>query len=329
MSGGLRSGSLLQAGMIYTVISERVEFAPELLRAASLTTMSADMQPYLQLPDTITERTRQLARDVTKDAKTDYDKILAVRDYLLTYPYDFYPPPQAPDTDAVDQFLFVDKRGVCEHYTSAMVVMLRTLGIPARFVVGYGSGDYNAFTGYYEVRASDAHAWVEVYFGEAYGWIPFDPTPGWEGDPQTGVVKRWALSNLFEGFNLPSFSPMAVMREGFRVMFSLLPFILWGMVLAGLVWIGRWLWKRVKFQSKPRVPRYHTDAVRRRIFAEYRRALRRYKLPRDPAQTVQEHARQHPELGELAQMVDEAAYRPAPPTVGLLQRVKAWRKKKR
>src|SRR5207248_981026 len=99
--------------------------------------------------------------------------------------------------------LFVDKRGVCEHYVSALVVMLRSLGIPARLVAGYGSGTYNAVTGYYEVRANNAHAWAEVYF-PGYGWLSFDPTPGWTGNPDTGPVQRWVFSSLFAGLNLPS-----------------------------------------------------------------------------------------------------------------------------
>ena len=77
--------------------------------------------------------------------------------------------------DAVDQFLFVSRKGFCEQIGSSLVVMLRALGIPARLAVGYAPGERNPFTGLYEVRASDAHAWAEVWF-PGVGWQSFDPT---------------------------------------------------------------------------------------------------------------------------------------------------------
>ena len=93
-----------------------------------------------------------------------------------TYPYDLSIPPQREEMDAVEYFLFEQKRGYCEQFSSSLAVMARSLGIPARVATGYAPGEYNPFTGYYDVRASDAHAWVEVYF-PGYGWSTFDPTP--------------------------------------------------------------------------------------------------------------------------------------------------------
>ena len=83
----------------------------------------------------------------------------------------------ATGADAVDQYLFVDHKGFCEQIGTALVVMLRELGVPARLAVGYTPGERNPFTGLYEVKASDAHAWPELYF-EGYGWLRFEPTPG-------------------------------------------------------------------------------------------------------------------------------------------------------
>ncbi|MEL6151348.1 MAG: transglutaminaseTgpA domain-containing protein, partial [Chloroflexota bacterium] len=139
---GIRVGNSLTAGTTYSVISNRVDFEPDVLRGATGEIPEDIAEMYLQLPDTVTDRTRELARTLTADQPTDYDKVVTIRDHLLTYEYDFFPPPQPPNSDAVDLFLFEDQRGVCEHYVSSMVVMLRTLGIPARFVVGYGSGDH-------------------------------------------------------------------------------------------------------------------------------------------------------------------------------------------
>src|SRR5690606_6807595 len=104
----------------------------------------------------------------------------------------------------------------------AMVVMLREIGIPARFVVGYGSGTYNPFTGYYEVRANNAHSWVEVYFAD-FGWIPFEPTPGWEGNLETGTVQRWVFSDLLAGADLPQI-PLGKIAETGATAFQALAF---------------------------------------------------------------------------------------------------------
>jgi hypothetical protein len=82
----------------------------------------------------------------------------------------------AVSASPVEDFLFTRKTGYCEHYATAMVVMLRTLGIPARLVTGFLPGLWNDFGNYYSVRQQDAHAWVEVYFPRS-GWVTFDPTP--------------------------------------------------------------------------------------------------------------------------------------------------------
>lgn len=341
---GFRTGESLKPGLIYSVVSERVEIDPDRLRAVSqdarepqsftesaLTMTDVDGYPldvtelYLQMPDTITDRTRDLAYDLTAGLDNDYDRVVAIRDYLYhTYPYDFYPPPQQPGTDAVDQFLFVDQTGVCEHYVSAMVMMLRELGIPTRFVVGYGSGTFNSLTGYYEVRARDAHAWTEVYFpGE--GWIPFDPTPGWETDPQTGVLRRWVFSELFETMGLPEISVREILRFGWRGFWRLLPLAIYAALLAGVIFVLLRVVRFLRAWWGKRIPRVHDDPMRRRIFRAYRRTQRRLRIRRDPAQTVREQAAQYPdELNDLADMVEIAAYRPAPPDESVMQRFRRW-----
>jgi hypothetical protein len=104
--------------------------------------------------------------------------VKAVEDYLeRNYRYDTDSPVPPAGQDAVDHFLFETDVGFCEQFASATAVMLRTLGIPARVVAGYTPGRRNPFTGYYEVRNSDAHAWVEVWFPNL-GWYEFDPTFG-------------------------------------------------------------------------------------------------------------------------------------------------------
>lgn len=329
-TGGIRVGEPLQPGMIYSVLSLRQDYSPEQLRAAGTDYPTDITSVYLQLPESVTDRTRELAHSITGDETTAYDKTTALRDYLRdTYPYDFFPPAQAPNTDAVDQFLFVDRRGVCEQYVSALVVMLRELGIPARLVAGYGSGDYNAITGYYEVRANDAHAWAEVYFPD-YGWIPFDPTPGWNGSPQSGPVQRWIFSSLFEDAQLPSI-PLGEIFQSLTSAFGggarFLIFVGGSALAIASGWVLWILWKRGRIRLPKRRPSIHRDPARRRIFAAYQRAQRELRSYRGAAQTVQEHAATQGQLGDLAQLVEIAAYRPEPPDEAMVKRARAWRRR--
>jgi len=328
--GGIRVGESLSPGTVYSVLSLPQEFDVETLRAAPAPRSRDRLERFLQVPDTVTERTRALARELTAGLPTNYDKVVALRDYLMaTYPYDYYPPPQAPNTDAVDQFLFVDQTGVCEHYVSALVIMLRTLGIPARLAAGYGSGTYNAFTGYYEVRANDAHAWAEVYF-EGSGWVPFDPTPGWDGDPQTGPVQRWVFSGLFEGVDLPSIPMGQIAQAGGAVMSAVAPLLVLVGLAVGVVLLARLLRRRFGWGTA-QAARYAVlrDPARRQIFAIYKRAQQQAGSRRASTQTVREHAQTAPELANLAELVEIAAYRPQPPEQSLVERARAWRLKRR
>jgi protein-glutamine gamma-glutamyltransferase len=333
VTGGIKVGQELKAGTVYSVVSTSQNFDLAVLRAEPT---GIDSYPewiqsrYFELPDSVTERTRALAQHITQGLTNNYDKAVAVRDYLLkNYPYDYYPPAQQADTDSVDQFLFIDQRGVCEHFTSAMVVLLRSLGIPARFVVGYGSGTYNPVTGYYEVHANDAHAWVEVFF-PGVEWVPFDPTPGWTGDPQTGGIQRWVFSDLFAGVELPSLPIGQMFQAGMSVLGSLMrPLLLIaGLVMVGAVaWFARKRWKQLHFTGYS-AGLIRRDKARRQIFALYRRAQRQLHSYRAPTQTVQEHAEQIRELAILAKIVDRAAYSPKPVSPKLVERAKQAVKRK-
>ncbi|EGD51981.1 transglutaminase domain-containing protein [Thermoanaerobacter ethanolicus JW 200] len=134
---------------------------------------------YLSYPATLLpERVKDLAYSITKDKKTLYDKVKAVEEYLRQYPYSLDVPPTPSDRDFVDYFLFDLKKGYCSYYATAMVIMLRTIGIPARYVVGFRMPSAPSSDGKYRITAANAHAWVEVYFDD-YGWITFEPTPNY------------------------------------------------------------------------------------------------------------------------------------------------------
>lgn len=132
---------------------------------------------YIPLPDTVPERVIALARDLTVNEPTPYDRAVAIETYLRKIPYSLELPPPPTDEDLADYFLFGAQKGYCDYYATTMVVLARAAGIPARFVTGYIGGFYDQDHGVYLVTADLAHSWVEIYFPD-YGWIIFEPTGG-------------------------------------------------------------------------------------------------------------------------------------------------------
>lgn len=131
---------------------------------------------YLQLPDSITERTKELTRDITKDKNTSYEKAVAIKDYLeKNCIYSTSVGSVQVNGDFVDNFLFNDKRGYCVYFASALTVMSRIAGIPARYVEGFKIGEKTKADAEIYVTNADAHAWTEICINEAKGkWIPID-----------------------------------------------------------------------------------------------------------------------------------------------------------
>jgi transglutaminase-like putative cysteine protease len=132
---------------------------------------------YLALPEDVPERVLALARDLTATAATPFDRARAIETYLRGLPYTLNVTTPPSDRDVVDYFLFDLRKGYCDYYASAMVVLARAAGLPARLAVGYGTGTYDASEARYVVTEEDAHTWPEVYF-PAYGWVTFEPTAG-------------------------------------------------------------------------------------------------------------------------------------------------------
>ncbi|MCL4505295.1 MAG: DUF3488 and transglutaminase-like domain-containing protein [Chloroflexi bacterium] len=132
---------------------------------------------YLQLPDDVPQRVYNLARDLAATAPTYYDRAEAIQTYLRAYSYTLDLPLPPQDRDIADYFLFDLKRGYCDYFATAMVVLARAAGLPARLVIGYATGTYDSMNARYVVTEMDAHSWPEIYFKE-YGWIEFEPTSG-------------------------------------------------------------------------------------------------------------------------------------------------------
>ena len=169
---------------------------PELLRKAA-TEYPADIrETYLQLPP-LDPGIPQLAREITRRAATPFDKAQAIELFLGTrFGYTLTQPDPVPK-DPLAYFLLRRRAGHCEYFATAMTVMVRSLGIPARYINGFLLGEYNDVADSYIVRGSDAHSWVEVYFPE-YGWIPFDPTPPAGSKPEFSLGRLAYYWDWFE-----------------------------------------------------------------------------------------------------------------------------------
>lgn len=176
--------------LLYEGRSRVPEVPPDRLRSHQIGYSDFIRERYLQLPP-LDPRIPELARQITANAPTAYDKAVAIEQYLRTrfgYTLELS---GAPSGDPLAHFLFERRAGHCEYFAAAMTVMLRSLDIPARYVNGFLPGEYNDVGEDYIVRASDAHSWVEVFFGE-HGWIPFDPTPS-SDEAQKGWLGRLSL----------------------------------------------------------------------------------------------------------------------------------------
>jgi len=141
------------------------------------------LTPYRTLPPNgyrsrgVLDDIHKLALDVTAGTHNPYDAAVAIETFLRSDPFKYTLDPKRDPQggDPIHFFLFNSYEGYCEFFATAMGDMLRSLGIPARLVSGFGPGTYDNATNNYVVRSEDAHSWVEVYF-PGYGWIEFEPT---------------------------------------------------------------------------------------------------------------------------------------------------------
>ncbi len=135
---------------------------------------------YLQLPESLPQRVRDKAEELTAGKENPLDKAVAISDYLrgdtFTYSQDIDAPPR--DADGVDYFLFETQTGYSDYFASSMVVMMRAVGVPTRLAAGYAPGEYDPDNDVRIIRDHDSHGWVQVFF-PGYGWIDFEPTPRW------------------------------------------------------------------------------------------------------------------------------------------------------
>ena len=139
--------------------------------------LSLPQTHFLQLPKNLSPRIAELAKELTKDVHTPYEKAIALRDHLRkNYKYKLYASPVPPDKEAVEYFLFEIKEGHCEYFAAALTVLARYAGLPARVATGFSPGNYNALTRQTEVYEYHAHAWSQIFIANT-GWLTFDAVP--------------------------------------------------------------------------------------------------------------------------------------------------------
>jgi transglutaminase-like putative cysteine protease len=276
----------LGSGSVYTV--ESAVSSPTLaalrLDTSTQSLPSEAQQQYLQLPHSY-PRVLALARSITAGDTTTSDKVQSLMAWMGSHThYSTDIPPLPAGADTVDEFLFKNRVGFCEQISTSLAVMLRSLGIPTREAVGYVPGSYNPITDLWQVRADDAHAWVQVWF-PGYGWQSFDPTAAVPfANPSPGTT---ALKDVAAALRRVPWVPVAAV-----------------LVCAGLVAVLL-RWRR----SRPA-----TWAAR--VARSVERAGRRAGRPRRPGETLGEYATALDDLagggsstwGPLATSVEASAY---------------------
>jgi len=196
---------------------------------------------YLQLPEGFSPRLAGLAQDIAGGAETPYDQAAAITDYLrsdIQYKERISAPP--PGADPIEWVIFESKQGFCNYYASAEVLMLRSLGIPARLVAGFSQGEKSETGNTYTVRDKNAHAWPEAYF-PGFGWVEFEPTgnqdpllrpPGFTGSG-TGLLPAPTLQpdRVLDPADLevPQGNATPIAPVGFG------PLLLWAVILSAAV----------------------------------------------------------------------------------------------
>ncbi|HEX9098388.1 MAG TPA: transglutaminaseTgpA domain-containing protein [Candidatus Dormibacteraeota bacterium] len=318
--GTFRTPDLLRPGQIYSVVSYLPNLSPEELSQDPYVFNAPDENPAYLDASSLSPRALALAQGVTHDhSSNQFELVMALTGYLQqTFQYTQQLGHVPAGRDPVDWFLFDAKKGYCEQFATAEVMMLRGLGIPARLATGYATGDYNPVLDQSIVREHDAHAWVEVWF-QNHGWVPFDPTPGVSGLAATQFPNHWAAGGIARLIpHLTIGAPMAVL--GSLGALAVVPPAVVIALLVTVLWA--WLRTRRRWAALRRASPGESELLRL-----YERAQRRLGRRRAPPETPLEYLHGIPTdwvlLEELTDAVNEGAYAgrwPEPSRVRELER---------
>jgi hypothetical protein len=279
------------------------------------------LERYTQLPENLPERIKELAVTITEGESNWFDQAKAIERHFSGSEFSYDQTNVAvpgEDVDYVDQFLFDTKIGYCDNFSTSMTVLLRSLGIPARWVKGYTGGEFleysenNPTKQIYEITNNNAHSWVEVYFPEQ-GWVPFEPTKGFsnevsidftnsDGTPETEETTAQPTpkpqqnpeeeDGSSKGSNTSfSFSRIWLSVKTFLTNYWKMIVLLAGTVIgaAGLLYRlrGKWLPYLYLFEFKLR----RRDEDIGRAYLILLNQLERYGLKRNENQTLRNYAR--------------------------------------
>lgn len=246
------------------------------------------------IPDHLLPEFRDIAISVTKEKKNDMAKAFAIQLFFHeNFQYKLGVKLTHPEMDPVKEFLVYRKAAHCEYYASAMVLMLRSLGIPARYKVGYIVNEYNRAGGYFIVRDKDAHAWVQAYIPEK-GWVDFDPTPPSAVNRENTVFKN----DWLDFFNMKMKLLMSYIKSGsFRKFFKellsmmlvlvknyyfwiLLTVILLIVVAIKKGWIQLLFRSRIKLPDNPGFSEGENVLKLQSLLSEFDEIVKKQKIPR-------------------------------------------------
>ncbi|HEX9815183.1 MAG TPA: DUF3488 and transglutaminase-like domain-containing protein [Myxococcota bacterium] len=324
VNGGLYATDQTSDRVRYTIASRRARWSDAQLRAdaaipprenrGAIPQQEGAGERYLQLPE-LSEAVAELARAITENAATDADRVRALEQYMLMNGrYSDTPPDVEPEggRSPLEAFLFDGMEAHCEYYASALVVLARSLGIPARLVNGFAGGRENKLGGFVEVSRSHAHAWAEVHYERA-GWVRYDSTPpdlrqraegalafdervrqfasamehwwfqrivGFDRSDQMSALRRgWLAWRDFSNSSGSSGAAPRPKRDAFALEAAWRDPVLAGVGLIALVFL---LWRVRASRTRTALPEYYGHALR---------ALSRRGLTREPAHGARDFAR--------------------------------------
>ncbi|WNC61485.1 DUF3488 and DUF4129 domain-containing transglutaminase family protein [Thermosynechococcus sp. QS41] len=314
--GGLRAPVPLPEGLTYSVISQVPVRDRSLLRRAPKLNHTVGYQSYLEVPPDLKPRLQALAKDLLAKADRSipepYEQALYLTQALKqSYALKTDIPELGKDQDLVAAFLFEWRGGYPDHFSTALTLLLRSIGIPTRLVTGLGTGEFNPFTGLYVVRNTDAYALTEAYFPNL-GWFLFDPIPGHNLYPATLEVDQtfsvlqqfwqWVtgwLPTPVTGFFGIIFATLETALQKFFDLFSQglggivqgILILFGGVIVVWGLWYALQTWRyRQRLQKLPPIAR---------LYVQMLDGLAQQGLPKRPNQTPWEYARSLQTAGRL------------------------------
>lgn len=304
----LRTNRELANGDRYVLVSAATDATVRDLENASTNYPPEILDRFVQLPEDFPASVAELARQLTSGATTPYAKAKAIEAYLRTIPYNDAIPAPPAGRDPLEYFLFDIQAGYCDYYATAMAMMLRVVGVPARTASGYAEGTFDEESGAYFVTERDAHTWVEVFFPE-YGWIEFEPTAGESplerpaGDDPAQLTPNQPQPEPTPAAGAPGAEPTPLgqnelppqftgeeLLEGQENTAAASPLMAWWLVLLALVIvipIGALLIWRVRSSG----PTIFTAELPLQVYERLERWSQRLGMPVRASHTPHEHAR--------------------------------------